>query len=144
MAALKLNVSPDQLQQLNDLVREIREDPQRVERVRALLRLLGDRWSPLLLLVLSAGRMRHAALRRALSSLTDEKAISQRMLTLKLREFERHGLIDRRASSDVPPMVDYALTCDGRELARHARALIEWVKAPKDDPEEPQSLSRRA
>lgn len=129
LAALKLNVSPDQSQQLIDLVQEIGENPQRTEKVRAMLRLLGGRWSTLLLLALSTGRMRQAALRRALSTISGEKIITQRMLTLTLREFEQHGLIDRRVSTDVPPKVDYALTGEGYELARHVRGLIEWVKA---------------
>src|SRR5450432_1128673 len=40
--------------------------------------------------------------------------ISQRMLTLTLRQLERDGLVSRTVHATVPPRVDYALTPLGR------------------------------
>jgi DNA-binding HxlR family transcriptional regulator len=100
----------------------------RREPVREIFGLLGDRWCTLILLVLATGRYRHAALRRTINFLGQEDSISQRVLTLKLRALERNGLIARRASDDVPPRVDYALTGLGVELAQRARSLIDWIK----------------
>lgn len=95
--------------------------------VRAVMALLGDRWSTLILLVLTSGECRHAALRRLLSELSNEGDLSQRVLTLKLRALERDGFVQRKATADVPPRVSYALTGLGHALSLQARAMIDWV-----------------
>lgn len=96
--------------------------------VRAVMALLGDRWSTLILLVLATGTWRHADLKRTLARLSAEQAISQRVLTLKLRELERDGFVLRHASADVPPRVSYALTPLGEALHEQARGLIGWIE----------------
>lgn len=101
-----------------------RDDP-----AREVMGLLGDRWSTLILLVLATGQWRHAELRRTLAALSAERAISQRVLTLKLRTLERDGFVARSATADVPPRVSYALTALGRELHAEARRLIDWINA---------------
>ena len=44
--------------------------------------------------------------------------ISQRMLSLTLRNLERDGLVSRTVTPSVPVRVDYALTDLGRSLCR--------------------------
>lgn len=95
--------------------------------VRAVMALLGDRWTTLILLVLEAGEWRHAELKRVLGRLSSEQVISQRVLTLKLRTLERDGFVARSVSSDVPPKVSYRLTAMGTGLCAEARRLIGWV-----------------
>lgn len=97
--------------------------------VREVMGLLGDRWSTLILLVLATGTWRHAELRRMLGQLSAEQAISQRVLTLKLRTLERDGFVARTASAEVPPKVSYELTPLGSELQGEARRLIDWINA---------------
>lgn len=104
----------------------------RDEPVRATFAMLGDRWSTLILLVLAMGWWRHAELRRALSRLSAEQDISQRVLTQKLRAMERDGFVQRAVVPTVTPRVSYALTPPGAELAMRAQALIEWVNAHQD------------
>ncbi|MES2699248.1 MAG: helix-turn-helix domain-containing protein [Pseudomonadota bacterium] len=99
-----------------------RDDP-----VRSIMGLLGDRWSALILLVLATGEWRHADLRRTTARLSSEQAISQRVLTLKLRSLEREGLVARHATADVPPKVSYSLTPLGRELHGEVRRQIDWI-----------------
>jgi DNA-binding HxlR family transcriptional regulator len=96
--------------------------------VRAVMALLGDRWTTLILLVLGTGTWRHADLKRVLARLSAEQAISQRVLTLKLRTLERDGLVIRSVSGDVPPKVSYALTPLGQGLLAEARRLIGWIE----------------
>ena len=100
-----------------------RDDP-----IREVFALLGDRWTMLLLLALDAGGWRHATLRRIVGALSIEGAISQRMLTLKLRALERDGFVLRRTTADVPPKVDYRLSARGQALLRHAVDLLDWLK----------------
>lgn len=94
---------------------------------RAVMALLGDRWSNLIVLVLATGEWRHAELRRVLSKLSAEQAISQRVLTLKLRELERDGFVQRQVSDHVPPHVSYRLTPLGIELVDESRRLLGWI-----------------
>ena len=97
--------------------------------VREIMALLGDRWTTLILLVLATGEWRHAELRRVLAELSFEQAISQRVLTLKLRTLERDGFVARSVSADVPPKVGYALTLLGKGLHAEARRLVDWINA---------------
>lgn len=99
-----------------------RDDP-----ARSVMAMLGDRWSPLILLVLDTGKWRHADLRRVTAGLSSEQALSQRIMTLKLRALERDGFVLREATDDVPPRVTYSLTDMGRELVGELRRMIGWL-----------------
>lgn len=97
--------------------------------VREVMARLGDRWSTLILLVLSAGTFRHAQLRRLIAALSAEKTISQRMLTLRLRALERDGMVERTVTPTVPPRVDYALTALGGEFVGLIEGMLRWLEA---------------
>lgn len=83
---------------------------------------VGDKWTVLVVNELGEGPKRFNEIRRALGS------ISQRMLTLTLRNLERDGLVTRTIYPTVPPRVDYALTELGRSLFVPVRALDHWVR----------------
>jgi len=90
---------------------------------------LGDRWSPLVLLVLTTGTYRHSELQRVISLLsetTKSTKISQHVLTMKLRALERDGFISRTVWATVPPRAEYALTRLGTALSGRLWDLIEW------------------
>eukprot|EP00456_Euglypha_rotunda_P060367 TRINITY_DN50542_c0_g1_i1.p2 TRINITY_DN50542_c0_g1~~TRINITY_DN50542_c0_g1_i1.p2 ORF type:complete len:120 (-),score=36.73 TRINITY_DN50542_c0_g1_i1:10-369(-) len=69
--------------------------------IRTIFGLLGDRWSMLILLLLDISTFRHAELRRLLDRMSAEGAISQRVLTLKLRLLERNGIVSRSVSEEI-------------------------------------------
>ncbi|MEN9891502.1 MAG: hypothetical protein RLY78_1797 [Pseudomonadota bacterium] len=100
-----------------------REDP-----VRTVPAALGDRWSSLIMHLLSAGMLRHAEIKRLVGRVSAEGEISQRVLTLKLRLMERDGLVARRVTGDVPPRVEYRLTQAGHEAYAHFSALVRWAE----------------
>jgi len=113
---------------LCDLVRDmVRDGNSRHDPVRETFARLGDRWSSLLLFLLRSGPFRHATLRRLVSATAAERGISQRMLTLRLRNLERDGFIRREVDASVPPRVAYSLTPLGRALADRTMTLIRWV-----------------
>lgn len=115
---------------LSGLVRRMdRHEHDREAPVREVMARLGDRWSTLILLVLSAGTFRHATLRRLIAALSAERAISQRMLTLRLRALERDGMVHRQVTPTVPPRVDYSLTPMGREFVVLIEGLLGWLEA---------------
>ncbi|WP_234905649.1 winged helix-turn-helix transcriptional regulator [Rhizobium rhizogenes] len=103
-------------------------DHDREAPVREVMARLGDRWSHLILLVLSAGTFRHATLRRLIAAISSEKAISQRMLTLRLRALERDGMVGRAITPTVPPRVDYSLTPMGAEFVGLTNGLLRWIE----------------
>lgn len=52
--------------------------------------------------------------------------VSQRMLTLTLRNLERDGLVSRTIYPEVPPRVEYSLTEMGKTLQEPINALWDW------------------
>ena len=61
---------------------------------------------------LGEGSRRFNELRREIPS------VSQRMLTLTLRNLERDGLVSRTVTPTIPPRVDYELTELGHSLQK--------------------------
>ena len=90
---------------------------------RGLIDVIGDKWTLLLLPVLTDGPKRTAELKRRLGG------ISQKMLTQTLRNLESYDLVARKDYGEVPPRVDYRLTAKGRSLGRLIAGVDEWVIA---------------
>ncbi len=90
-------------------------------KVSDILSRVGDKWSVLIIMMLSGGPQRFNALRRSISG------ISQRMLSLTLRGLERDGLVTRTVFPTVPPRVDYELTALGDSLRVSVQALGAWA-----------------
>lgn len=89
--------------------------------VRNILDRIADKWSLLVICVLADGVHRFGELRREIDG------ISQRMLTLTLRQLEREGLVTRTVFPVVPPRVDYALTPLGSTLLDTFQTLVAWA-----------------
>jgi DNA-binding HxlR family transcriptional regulator len=89
--------------------------------ISTLLARIGDKWTVLIVMTLSAGSKRFNQLRREIPS------VSQRMLTLTLRNLERDGLVSRTVTPSIPPRVDYELTDLGRSLQEPVLALSQWA-----------------
>jgi DNA-binding HxlR family transcriptional regulator len=89
--------------------------------VAPVLNRVGDKWSMMIVMMLSDGPMRFSELKRAIDG------ISQRMLTLSLRGLERDGLVSRHVTPTIPPRVDYELTELGISLREPVKALGEWA-----------------
>lgn len=94
--------------------------------VAPVLNRVGDKWSMLIVMILSDGPKRFSELKRTIDN------ISQRMLTLTLRGLERDGLVSRTVTPTIPPRVDYELTELGRSLREPVRALGDWAIAHID------------
>ena len=101
--------------------------------IRGVLDKLGDKWSMLVILELSAGEHRFSELRRKIPD------ISQKMLTQTLRILQRDGLVSRQVFPTVPPAVSYQLTPMGESLLEPFGALVAWA-----DRNHPAVISARA
>ncbi|WP_245294357.1 winged helix-turn-helix transcriptional regulator [Rhizobium aegyptiacum] len=82
---------------------------------------VGDKWTIMVVGVLSRGPFRFNQLMREIGG------VSHRMLTLTLRSLERDGLVSRTAYATIPPKVEYALTDAGRSLIEPLRILSNWA-----------------
>jgi DNA-binding HxlR family transcriptional regulator len=95
--------------------------------VREVLTRVGDKWSVLVIALLGGGTMRFSELQRTIDG------ISQRMLTLTLRQLERDGLVSRAVYPTVPSRVEYTLTPLGCTLLDPVRGLAAWAEAHRLD-----------
>jgi DNA-binding HxlR family transcriptional regulator len=91
--------------------------------ISTLLSRIGDKWTVLVVSTLGEGSKRFNELRREIPS------VSQRMLTLTLRNLERDGIVSRAVTPTIPPRVDYALTELGHSLLKPVTELSEWALA---------------
>ena len=89
-------------------------------RVADILARVGDKWTILLLMALGNRRMRFGELHRAING------ISQRMLTVTLRNLEHDGILNRTVYPTIPPRVEYSLTKLGKTLEGPLCALSRW------------------
>ncbi|MBD7960039.1 winged helix-turn-helix transcriptional regulator [Comamonas avium] len=91
--------------------------------VEVTLSVMGGTWKPVILFHLLHGKKRFSELSRTIGSIT------QRMLTLQLRELEASGIVLRTVHAEVPPRVDYELTELGRSLQPVLVAMRNWGEA---------------
>ncbi|MBF8192120.1 helix-turn-helix transcriptional regulator [Nonomuraea sp. K274] len=90
--------------------------------VRQILDRIADKWSLLVIALLDCQSLRFTQLRREIDG------VSQRMLSVTLRQLERDGLVTRTVHPVVPPRVDYALTPLGRTLHQTIKSLVTWTE----------------
>lgn len=86
---------------------------------------LGDKWTVHVLWRLSLAdeqRLRFSALRKEIDGIT------QRMLTLTLRNLERDGMVMRHYFPEVPPRVEYKLTDMGAGVLHALESFNLWVR----------------
>ncbi|MFL6793563.1 MAG: winged helix-turn-helix transcriptional regulator [Sphingomicrobium sp.] len=89
--------------------------------ISTLLSRIGDKWTVLVVTTLAEGPRRFNELRREIPS------VSQRMLTLTLRNLERDGIVSRTVTPSIPPRVDYELTELGKSLQKPICGLATWA-----------------
>lgn len=89
------------------------------------LDVIGGKWKGVLLYHLIEGKKRFNEFRKICPTIT------QRMLTLQLRELEEDGIVHREVYRQVPPRVEYSLTEFGRTLVPIILLMKEWGEAYK-------------
>ena len=85
----------------------------------------SGKWTLTIVTLLREERMRFNELKRI-------AGISQKTLTLTLRELERDGFVTRTMFATIPPRVDYELTSLGRELLKLADGLKQFAARNAD------------
>jgi DNA-binding HxlR family transcriptional regulator len=82
--------------------------------------LFGKRWTGLILKVLLSGPLRFNEIAEQI------EAVSDRMLSERLKELEAEGVIERRVYPETPVRIEYRLTEKGQALAPVIEAIQEW------------------
>nr|WP_081735100.1 helix-turn-helix domain-containing protein [Paenibacillus gorillae] len=89
--------------------------------VEAAVKLIGGKWKIIILYQLvTNGPKRFNELRRIFPEVT------QRMMTLQLRELEEDGLINRKVYHEVPPKVEYSVSELGQSLHQVLLHIQDW------------------
>jgi DNA-binding HxlR family transcriptional regulator len=91
--------------------------------VRRVLKLIGDKWTPVVLFCLSGGVRRFNELQHHIPD------ISKKMLIQVLRRLEADGLVERKVYPVVPPKTEYRLTPTGVKLHEPVAQLCRWAAA---------------
>ena len=106
------------------MLRDILVDPHYPDcPIRNILSRISDRWSMLILLTLDGEQepMRYSDI---LAAIPD---ISQKMLTVALKNLEADGLVQRHAYAEIPPRVEYNITERAKTLMPHINSLVGWA-----------------
>ncbi len=101
---------------------------------RLVLDRIADKWTVLLLILLSRRSWRFNELRREIGGLT------QKMASQTLKGLERDGLVKRKVTPTVPVTVEYSITPLGRTLSDTVDALRIWAEQHMGDVTRSQKL----
>ncbi|HTA76844.1 MAG TPA: helix-turn-helix domain-containing protein [bacterium] len=87
------------------------------------LKLLAGAWTPQIVWYLQIEPRRFGDLKRDLGN------VSAKVLTTRLREMEKKGIITREVMPTSPPTVEYALTDVGRKIGPALQSIVEVGEA---------------
>lgn len=84
------------------------------------LSVLGGKWTFLIIRDLFCGTKRFGELRKSLLG------ISPKTLSVRLKDLETKGIIERMAYPTIPPTVEYTLTEKGKSLNKIIKEMKLW------------------
>lgn len=91
------------------------------------LKVIGSKWSMLILHNLFKGSMRFGELQRAL------EGISPKTLSIRLTELEQEGIVKKTVYAEVPLHVEYNLTAKGMTLKEIFNQMASWGEAKSNN-----------
>ena len=81
---------------------------------------IGGKWKTVVLWYLRKEKKRFSELRRLIPNITEK------MLSLQLKDLERDGIVGRKIYPEVPPKVEYFLTDFGKSLIPMLDEIALW------------------
>ena len=84
--------------------------------------LLGKRWTGLIIRTLLSGQRRFSDIEETIPNM------SSRMLTERLKELDKEGIIVRKVYPETPVRIEYELTQKGRELKDAMDEIQKWAE----------------
>ena len=94
------------------------------------IELIGRRWSGAIIRAMLGGATRFSEVCATVPGLSD------RLLSERLKQLEREGIITRTVYPETPVRIEYRLTEKGRSLAPAIEAISGWADAWLPDPAE--------
>lgn len=88
--------------------------------VEKAIKIIGGKWTILILRDLFTGTKRFGELRKSLIG------VSPKTLSGRLRYLEKEGIVARKIFPEVPPKVEYALTKRGKSLGAIIESMRIW------------------
>jgi DNA-binding HxlR family transcriptional regulator len=102
-------------------------DPEQACPIAPVVDIVFSRWTtPILWSLNEYGRQRFVELERRITTITPK------VLTQRLRQLERDGMIVRTYHPEIPPRVEYKISDLGRTLAPLFASLAEWASTNLD------------
>ena len=84
---------------------------------------IGGKWKTVVLWYLRKEKRRFSELKRLIPGITEK------MLSLQLKQLEQDGIVERIVYPEVPPRVEYNMTDFGRTLIPLLEAVAKWGRA---------------
>ena len=98
-------------------------EPKCCPRLHEAVELVGKRWTGAIVAVmLQGGPMRFSQIAQAVPALSD------RLLSERMKELEARGMVERRVGGASPARVEYELTPMGRDIAPALAELQAWAR----------------
>ncbi len=91
----------------------------------AAMQLLGKRWMGLIISQLLVGPQRFGEMESSLP-------ISGKLLSERLKELEKWGVVTRNVYPEIPVRIEYELTESGREMEPIIKAIQYWAENSMD------------
>jgi len=88
----------------------------------AAFKILGKRWNALIIRTLLGGERRFSELHATIPALSD------RMLSERLRELETEGVVIRKVFVEIPIRIEYSLSEKGRTLKPALEEIQRWAE----------------
>ncbi len=88
--------------------------------IAAALRVLGQKWTALIIRDISTGPKRFSELERSVTG------IAPRTLSLRLEKLEAYGIVTKKTFAEVPPRTEYTLTAKGVDLIPILEHMANW------------------
>lgn len=81
---------------------------------------IGGKWKSVVLWYLRKGPLRFSELKKVIPQITEK------MLSLQLKQLEADGIVKRKVYPEVPPKVEYCLTDEGKTLLPLLEEMAKW------------------
>lgn len=92
----------------------------RIGCIAAALRIVGQKWTALLIRDLCEGPKRFGELERSVAG------INPRTLSQRLEALEGFGIITKKTYAEVPPRTEYTLTEKGKDVIPILKQMAAW------------------
>lgn len=88
--------------------------------ITATMLVIGGRWKVIILWQLKDGALRYSEIRKAIPN------ISEKMLTLQLKELMQNGWVNKKDYNEIPPRTEYSLTKLSKSFIPILENIYQW------------------